>query len=68
MGAGDWTHLKAEDRPNLRGSMTYVNSPRHANYVEVGAYRRVLAEIRARFGWFDPEPHTYDILRAAKAA
>jgi len=64
VGLNDWVRMKAEDRPNLRGSMTYVNSPRHANYVEVGAYRRVLAEIRARFGWFDPDAHTYDVLRA----
>jgi amino acid transporter len=63
-GLGEWTRMKAEDRPNLRGTMNYVNSPRHANYVEVATYRRVLGEIRAQFGWFDPEPHTYDTLRA----
>jgi amino acid transporter len=68
VGLEAWTRMKAEDRPNLRGSMTYVNSPRHANYVEVATYRRVLAEIRAQFGWFDPDPHTYDVLRAAKTA
>jgi amino acid transporter len=62
-GLGEWTRMKAEHRPNLRGAMNYVNSPRHANYVEVATYRRVLGEIRAQFGWFDPEPHTYDGLR-----
>jgi len=67
VGLDAWTRLKAEDRPNLRGSMTYVNSPRHANYVEVATYRRVLAELRAQFGWFDPDAHTYDALRAPVA-
>ncbi|HEY2661500.1 MAG TPA: amino acid permease [Caulobacteraceae bacterium] len=62
-GLAEWTRMKAEDQPNLRGSMTYVNSPRHANYVEVATYRRVLAEIRAQFGWFDSDPHTYDGLK-----
>ena len=63
VGLEDWTRMKAEDRPNLRGGMAYVNSPRHANYVEVGTYRRTLAEIHAQFGWFDPEAHTYDGMR-----
>jgi amino acid transporter len=62
-GLEEWTRMKAEHRPNLRGAMSYVNSPRHANYVEVATYRRTLAEIRAQFGWFDPDPHTYDRLR-----
>ena len=63
VGLEEWTRMKAEDRPNLRGGMAYVNSPRHANYVEVGTYRRTLAEIHAQFGWFDPEAHTYDGMR-----
>ena len=62
-GLEAWTRMKAEHRPNLRGGMSYVSSPRHANYVEVATYRRTLAEIRAQFGWFDPDGHTYDALR-----
>lgn len=67
-GLEAWTRMKAEHQPNLRGAMTYVNSPRHANYVEVATYRRTLGEIRAQFGWFDPGPHTYDGLRVQAAA
>jgi len=66
VGLDEWTAMKANDQPNLRGGMSYVNSPRHANYVEVGTYRRPLAEIRARFGWFDPDAHTYDGLRVGR--
>ncbi len=63
VGLDAWTRMKAEDRPNLRGAMNYVNSPRHANYVEVATYRRVLTELRAQFGWFDPDAQTYDALK-----
>ena len=67
VGLEAWTRMKAEDRPNLRGAMNYVNSPRHANYVEVATYRRVLADLRARFGWFDPDMYAYDQLRVGSA-
>jgi amino acid transporter len=62
-GLAAWQHMKANDTPNLRGTMTYIDSPRHANYVDAPTYRRVLSEIRARFGWFDPTDSTYDSLR-----
>jgi cation diffusion facilitator CzcD-associated flavoprotein CzcO len=54
-----WAQMKAQDRPDLRGASTYIDSPRHANYVEVTVYRRVLAEIRERFGWPDPSDALY---------
>ena len=68
-GREAWRRMKAEDRPNLRGSMTYIDSPRHANYVDVTVYRRILAEIRERFGWPDPSDGLYAPLqvRAANA-
>jgi hypothetical protein len=66
-GRDDWRSMRAEDRPNLRGSMTYVDSPRHANYVDVAVYRRLLSEIRARFGWPDPDDDLYAPLKRASA-
>lgn len=54
-----WQQMKAEDQPNLRGESTYVDSPRHANYVEVNTYRRKLSEIRESFGWPDPSDDLY---------
>ncbi len=62
-GLAEWTRMKAEDRPNLRGAMNYVDSPRHANYVDVAVYRRLLSEIRERFGWPDPDDQLYQPLR-----
>lgn len=63
LGAEAWSRMKAEDHPNLRGATHYVDSPRHANYVDVTVYRRVLSEVRERFGWPDPDHHTYDDMR-----
>ncbi len=67
-GLDDWTRMKAEDRPNLRGAMNYVDSPRHANYVDVAVYRRTLSEIRERFGWPDPNDQLYEALRRVSRA
>lgn len=43
--------LKSHHHPDTRGGMQYIDSPRHANYVETHAYQHVLAEIRDSFGW-----------------
>jgi len=56
---GAWTQMKATEHPDLRGASTYVDSPRHANYVDAGVYQRVLSEIRERFGWPDPSDALY---------
>ncbi len=61
-GTEAWARMKASDRPDLRGGSTYVDSPRHANYVDVTVYRRVLSEIRERFGWPDPTDELYQPL------
>ena len=58
-GRDEWRAMKASDRPNLRGASTYIDSPRHANYVDVTVYRRVLSEIREKFGWPDPDDALY---------
>lgn len=63
--AEEWRRLKREDRPNLRGTKNYVDSPRHANYVDVAVYRRILAERRERFGWPDPDDALYAPLKVS---
>jgi hypothetical protein len=62
---GEWSEMRKHDRPDLRGPMTYIDSPRHANYVDVRTYRHVLSEIRSRFAWADPGPGSYERLRGA---
>jgi hypothetical protein len=60
--------MKAHHHPELRGEIAYLNSPRHANYVDAEVYRRVLSEIRERFAWVDPDHRTYDrLLKASRA-
>ena len=54
--------LKRSDQPNLCGNMTYIDSPRHTNYVETSTYQQKLAELRDEFGWGDPNDHFYDEL------
>jgi amino acid transporter len=67
-GRDAWRRMKAEHRPNLRGKIDYVDSPRHANYVEVGVYRRILAEIREKFGWPDASDALYASMRVEPKA
>ncbi len=59
--------LKANHRPNLRGDMHYIDSPRHASYVEVHTYMDVLAEFRRELGWPEVDDSSYDSLRAVPA-
>jgi hypothetical protein len=46
----EFQEMKRNHRPDLREGMHYIDTPRHANYVEVHTYQRVLAEIREKFG------------------
>lgn len=57
--------LKKADHPDLRGGIAYIDSPRHANYVESHAYQQYLAGIRDRLEWPDIDEKTYDDLRRA---
>jgi len=62
----EWRRMKAEGRPDLRGASRYIESPRHTAYVNVGVYRKVLAEIRRKFGWPDPDDALYTPMLAAQ--
>ena len=42
--------LRASHTPDLRGGHHYVDSPRHANYVEAETYEKVLADVRRQAG------------------
>ena len=43
--------LKKSDRPDLSGGINYVESARHATYVNKAAFRRYSTRIMRRFGW-----------------
>jgi len=60
-------HRKTNDYPNLRGGIDYIDSPRHANYVESHAYQSYLADLRDRFEWPDLDHQYYDDIRPSVA-
>jgi Flavin-binding monooxygenase-like len=60
--------LKRTHRPDMRGGMDYIDSPRHANYVETHTYQHVLAELRESFGLDAVGEDTYTALRGQLAA
>lgn len=49
----EFAEMKRTHSPNLRGDVAYLDSPRHADYVETHTYQATLAEIRKRFGVAD---------------
>jgi hypothetical protein len=60
--------LKTHAQPDLRGEMTYLDTPRHANYVEVHTYMHVLEQLREEFGWPAPDDGFYESMRATATA
>ena len=55
--------MRATDRPDLRGGKVYIDSARHANYVNAETLMQVLAEKRRQLGWPDLNDHSFDDLR-----
>lgn len=45
-----FAEMKRTHQPDLRGGATYIDTPRHANYVETHTYQATLGEIREEFG------------------
>lgn len=45
-----FTDMKRNHYPDLRGGAEYIDTPRHANYVETHTYQQVLGTIREQFG------------------
>jgi hypothetical protein len=64
-GKADLDQLKRDDLPDLSGGMRYLDSPRHASYVNSHAYQAYLAELRDRFNWPDTTEQTYAAMRVS---
>ena len=60
--------LRQTHHPDLRGGMDYIDTPRHANYVETHTYQHVLAELRDSFGLDAVDENTHTALRGGLAA
>lgn len=61
--AARFDELARTDRPDLTGGIRFVASDRHANYVEVRAYRKALRRTAKRMGWETLTPGMTDSLR-----
>jgi cation diffusion facilitator CzcD-associated flavoprotein CzcO/amino acid transporter len=59
--------LRRDDDTDLRGGKQYLESARHANYVDAATYARVLMALRHRLGWADPTDESYESLRVGRA-
>jgi hypothetical protein len=58
-----WSALKAHDRPDLRGGHHYIDSPRHAAYVDAETYDAYVTDLRDRLGWGDLPLAAYAAMR-----
>ncbi|WP_416985994.1 flavin-containing monooxygenase [Streptomyces sp. T028] len=63
-----FSELKRTHRPDTRGGMEYIDTPRHANYVETHTFQHVLGEIREQFGLTVVDHDTFASLRADQPA
>jgi hypothetical protein len=63
--SGAIDELIATDRPDLSGGIRFVDSARHATYVESVAYRRQMQRVRRTMGWPALSPGCFDRLRKA---
>lgn len=66
-GKAEREQLKRDGRPDLTGGMRYIDSPRHACYVNSRTYPAYLAQLRGRFDWPDPTDLTHAPARMAPA-
>lgn len=55
--------LVREDNPDLSGGISFVDSARHATYVESTAYRRQMKRLRRQLQWPALSDGCFDRLR-----
>ncbi|WP_280443923.1 flavin-containing monooxygenase [Nocardia brasiliensis] len=61
-----FTQLKRHDQPDLRGGKRYLDTPRHANYVDTHSYQQAMAKLRDDFG--APQLTDEDLLHGQQPA
>jgi len=60
--------LRESHFPDLRGGKAYIESPRHAAYVDKDAYRDVLMSLLRDFGWPALTDRSFEAMKADGAA
>jgi cation diffusion facilitator CzcD-associated flavoprotein CzcO len=56
--------LVRRDRPDLSGGIHFIQSDRHATYVEINAYRKHMRKLRRKLRWPDLKPGMFEAQRA----
>lgn len=65
--AEKFARLIQTDRPDLSGGVQYIQSDRHAAYVNKNAYLKYIRKIRDRMGWPNLAGAAFDALKADRA-
>ena len=55
--------LRENHFPDLRGGKAYIESPRHAAYVDKDTYRDVLMSILRDLGWPAPTDRSFEAMK-----
>ena len=61
------TSLRESHFPDLRGGKAYIDSPRHAAYVDKETYRDVLMSLLRDLGWPAPTDRSFEALKVEGA-
>ena len=65
--AREFEELKLTDTFDLKAGKSFVASDRHANYVDLLAYKEHVTTLCERFGWPNLNTNTYESLRRSAA-
>lgn len=66
--AARFEQLIQHDQPDLSGGIRFVDSPRHAVYIDAHSFKTYLRKLRARMGWNELSEAFYDRVRVAPTA
>lgn len=66
--AARFEQLIQRDQPDLSGGIRFVDSPRHAVYIDAHSFKTYLRKLRARMGWNELSEAFYDRVRVASSA
>lgn len=66
--AARFDQLIQHDQPDLSGGIRFVDSPRHAVYIDAHSFKTYLRKLRARMGWNELSESFYDRVKVAPSA
>ncbi len=61
--AAQFSQLIGSDQPDLSGGIKFIASDRHTGYIEIGAYKKCIAQLRKKLGWGELKTGDYDSVK-----